>query len=569
MAASPGVKRGPGRPAKSVEEHLRDGTFRRARHAHLLEDALGPFASVVDRVGLPPRRRLLAGEDVVERSDGPWLGRFARELCRQNIGRWSGLPLEFYPKQQAFVDDALAFDDAGRRLWGTVVWGIPRKNGKSTTCASAAVALASPAEGEGKPQIIMAAGSKEQANPMYDQAVDFIGADPVLRSTFQALRTAISCPLNGGTIQRVAGDGKLNHGLNPYIVDADELHAWVTPKQKENWAALTTGFGARDDAQIWVISTSGWDLETILGELYRAAWESPFKTMQPDMGGGGFIVRDPEARLLVHWFAVAPETPFADLDEFKRANPAPWRSRERIAEDLASKTTNESEKRRLYGNQWTSARDRWIGAEVWERARDESLEIPEGAEIHVGVDAALSGDTTAVAWCHKLADGRLLLESRVWSARRDVQAHITFADGRIDNAVPREFIEDLAGRFRVRQVAYDLRFFEEQAQELSMSGFVVVPVPPQSDPSRRAWDGFHRRIVTEERIRHRGDRVLSAHVAAAAGTMTDKGWRVSKLKNTNPIDALAAGVLAVDFADSAEADSYVVNVAELMGLSSV
>lgn len=30
--------------------------------------------------------------------------------------------------------------------------------------------------------------------------------------------------------------------------------------------------------------------------------------------------------------------------------------------------------------------------------------------------------------------------------------------------------------------------------------------------------------------------------------MTDRGWRVSKLKQTNPIDALAAVVLAVYFA---------------------
>jgi hypothetical protein len=42
--------------------------------------------------------------------------------------------------------------------------------------------------------------------------------------------------------------------------------------------------------------------------------------------------------------------------------------------------------------------------------------------------------------------------------------------------------------------------------------------------------------------------VLTAHVAAAARTMTDRGWRVSKLKQTSPIDALAAVVLAAYFA---------------------
>jgi hypothetical protein len=50
--------------------------------------------------------------------------------------------------------------------------------------------------------------------------------------------------------------------------------------------------------------------------------------------------------------------------------------------------------------------------------------------------------------------------------------------------------------------------------------------------------------------------VLSAHVAAAAGTMTDRGWRVSKLKQTNPIDALAALVLATYFAAQNKSSVY-------------
>jgi phage terminase large subunit-like protein len=469
---------------------------------------------------------------------------FAAELCRQSIGRWAGLPLDFYDQQQAFIDDALAFDDDGRRLYRTVVWGIPRKNAKSHTCGAASLAFCSPAEGEGKPLIVMAAGSKDQANPMYDAASDYSLSTPELAQTFLPGKTAITCPWNDGSIIRVAGDGKLNHGLNPYMVMADELHAWVTPKQKENWAALTTAFGARDDAQLWVISTAGWDLETLLGEQYRSAWESEFKVMRPEQGGGGFIVKDPAARLLVHWYAISPDTPFDDLDEWKRANPAPWRTEERIAEDLASKDANESEKRRLYGNQWTSARDRWISAEAWEHAKDEKAEIPEGGDLFVGVDAALSGDTTAVGWAHPLEDGRVVVGCRVWSARKDVPADIIFADGRIDNNEPEAYIRDvLAKRYTVRQIGFDPRFFNDQAERLG-DGFVVIAYEQGSGEQRDAWDSFHRATVIEESVIHDGNRVLTAHVAAAAGTLTDRGWKVSKLKQTNPIDGLAAVVIA-------------------------
>jgi hypothetical protein len=41
---------------------------------------------------------------------------------------------------------------------------------------------------------------------------------------------------------------------------------------------------------------------------------------------------------------------------------------------------------------------------------------------------------------------------------------------------------------------------------------------PSAEPTRRAWDRFHELAVTDEAIVHDGDRVLSAHVAAAAGT---------------------------------------------------
>jgi phage terminase large subunit-like protein len=506
---------------------------------------------------LPPRRRLLAGEKVAERTDGPWLADFARTFCRQSIGRWAGLPLEFYPEQQAFLDDALSFDDEGRRLYQSACWLVPRKSGKTTTTSALALALASPAEQEGKPIVVMAAGSREQIRPGWDQACEFVWSNPILASLFIPQRLTIEGTANGALIQRVAGDGKLNHGLNPYSVVADELASWTSPKQIENWAALSTGFGAREDAIKWVISTSGYDLETILGELYRTAWESEFKEMRPEMGGGGFVVRDPEARLLVHCYAVATGTPFAELDEWKRANPAPWRTRERIAEDLASKDFGEPEKRRLYGNEWTSARDRWIPSDVWERAADTSVEIPEGAPIFVGVDAALSRDLTAVAWAHRLEDGRIVCRARCWSARREAPAHVVFADGRIDNDEAEAFIRGkLASRYRVEQIAYDERFFEDQAKRLSDAGFLVTPMTPSAEPTRKAWDRFHELAVSEEQIVHDGDRVLAAHVAAAAGTMTDRGWRVSKLKQTNPIDALAAVVLATYFAAQNESSVY-------------
>jgi hypothetical protein len=146
--------------------------------------------------------------------------------------------------------------------------------------------------------------------------------------------------------------------------------------------------------------------------------------------------------------------------------------------------------------------------------------------------------------------GRVIVRARTWSARREAPAHVFFADGRIDNDEAEAFIRGkLASRYRIEQIAYDERFFEDQARRLSDGGFLVTPMTPLggADPESLGPLPRARSLGWGDRPRRR-PAVLSAHVAAAAGTMTDRGWRVSKLKQTSPIDALAAVVLAAYFA---------------------
>lgn len=547
-APSRGGKRaGAGGKARSVEQILE-----RTLSAGVVDGGLveGAARELIAKVGLPPSWRLRLGEKVVERSDGPWVRSFMG-LCVQTIGRYNGVPLDTYPEQAAFIDESLEFDDEGRRLFGMAIWGIPRKNGKTTTCSGLAAALASPASGEGKPSVILAAGSKEQAAPLYEQAVDFVRGDELLRKIFVASKMLIDVPSNGGRISRVAGDGKLNHGLNPYGLIADELWAWLTPRQRENWAALTTADGARDDFIAYVITTAGYDLGSILGEILVEAKRSESFEPRPEMGGGGFVVRDLEARLLVHWYAVAPGTPLDDLDEWKRANPAPWRTPDRIRQDLAKRTIDEGTKRRLYGNEWTSAKDVWVKRDVWAGLEDEAAveeAFSEGAAVAVGVDASLNHDTTVVAVAAPCEDGRVAVRCRVFSVRPDVPAHVYFDGDRIELAeVEKHIREELGGDFRVELVGFDPRYFMRSAELLEEDGFDTVRYEPNSQVTWDAVQSFYN-LVMDGRVVHDGDDVLAAHVDACAGVKTDRGWKLSKLRQTAPIDAVPASVFAVDLA---------------------
>lgn len=512
---------------------------------------------LIDEVGLPPRRRLLLGQRVRERTDGRWLADFCRATCVQTIGRYNGLPLEFYAQQQAFLDEALEFDDDGNRLFTTALWGIPRKNGKTTTSGGVAIATTSPAEGEGRPFAILAAGSKEQALPGYDQAADFALGHELLRDIFLVGRQQIDCPATGGRISRVAGDGKLNHGLNPYVVVADELHAWLTPRQRENWAALTTADGARDDALFLVITTAGYDSTSILAELLSQARQSPFLEERPEMGGGGFRVRDLESKLLVHWYAVRPGTSFDDLDEWKRANPAPWRTTERIKRDLAKRTIDEGTKRRLYGNEWTSAKDVWIKRETWNGCRSDEAAgaFTEGSLLGVGVDASLNHDTTAVGVARRLEDGRIAVRAHVYSVRPEVPAHEYFDGSMIKLLAVEEYVRSLDDTFDVDGVGFDPRYFMRSAEMLDEDGITVVKYEPNGRETWEAVQSFYN-LVTQGGIIHDGDQVLAQHVDACAGVKTDRGWKLSKLKATLPIDAVPAVIFAVDIVVNGAEEVY-------------
>lgn len=561
-----GRREGAGAPVLSPDERF---ARRQEREREATEYVQREAERLIEVVGLPPRRRLLEGENVEERTDGPWLANFCRLLCRQTIGRWKGAPLEFYPEQQAFLDELLEFDDEGQRLFGMGVWEIPRKNGKTTSTSALSVALTSPAEGEGAPECALAAGSKDQAGKLFKAAAAFVRGDPILSSVYMATATSIICASTDGVIERVAGDGKLNHGRNDYVIAADELHAWTTPRQVENWAALTTSDGARDDALVVVITTAGFDPKSILGQLHAEALASPFCERRPEMGGGGFITRDLEARLLVHCYAIAPGTGLDDLDEFKRANPAPWRTQARIAQDLR-KRLDEGTKRRLYGNEWTSAKDAWIRRDAWKACEDRAAfaeAFQPGAREATGVDASLTHDTTCVAEAELLDDGRVALRTRVWSVRPEVAAHDYFPGSRIEledveNHIAGSLLRpdaidvDLVTEYALLSVGYDPRYFNRSAEMLSKEGVTTVRYEPNSTSYFDAVQSFYN-LVAQRRIVHDGDPVLAAHIDACAGVKSDRGWKLSKLKATLPIDAVPASIIAVDLAVNGSGRSFI------------
>lgn len=469
-------------------------------------------------------------------TDGPRVAWFARRYCRHTKGRWAGEPVEFEPFQQEFLDEAFKLNAYGQRTYKNVLLGIPRKAGKSTTAAVLALYFAH-WDGEPGAEVVVAAGSREQAAMVFDQARAFVDANPELGALFDAQRFVIYGP-ESSTIKRIAADGKLQHGLNPSAVIVDELHSFMSPRQEELWNALTTGSGAREQPVTISITTAGYDKATVLGRLYDAGLRLEEIERRP----GLTIARDEDAGFLMWWYGLTDLDDPEDEDAWQRANPASWITPEVLRQQAASPTVDELAFRRLHLNMWTKTRDSWLPAGLWDSLRSDE-EIPDGAEVIVAVDVGLVHDSTAVAVAHRLEDGRIVVRARVWAARDDAVAHTILPGGRVDLEVIETHIEALAERYQVREVVYDPRFFERSAQTLSASGLTVAPVDQSSRRMLEAYADFYL-ACQDEKVTHDGDPVLSRHVESVIGVMTEKGWKISRLR-LQRIDAAVAAAMAV------------------------
>jgi phage terminase large subunit-like protein len=562
------------RHGKSIQQHIEDGTYRKDRHDPDYVRTPGvlelddPVLWIAERIGLSPRlvkmRPDLKGSlEVV--SPGVHFDRFLQRFCRHTrqvpSGPALGSPFALEPQQLAFFEEAFSVDGAGSRIYGAAVSVQPRKTGKTTTAGGASLYLGSPADGEHRPEVIMAAGTLKQTGKLYGQTTAFIEdkryGSPELRDLFTVLTTEIRCPAIGGVIQRVAGDGDSNHSLDPHAVVADELHTWKTPKQRENWKALTTAQGAREDPFELAISTEGEGDENELAMLLERIYASP-TVVRDKVNESLTIYRDTDSGLLAYVYAIPQSATIHDVDAFVDASPASWRTRARIAKDLATPMVDEPTKLRLYGNRRAHHRDQWISDEKWNECRlDEQGDfMPAQALVAVGADGARTRDTTAVAWAWMDPLERVRIKVKVWSTRQDVPHHVFVEGGRLNNDDARDFIRDeLMSHFATKLLFYDERYFDDQAEDLSRDGLTIVEMHQGKPEMQAAWDGFYEAIYEGENpsIAHDGDEVFAKHVAAAVGIKTERGWRVSKkpsggsrssLHADKPIDALAAAVMA-------------------------
>jgi phage terminase large subunit-like protein len=564
------------RPAKPLAQLVRDGSYRARRDTHRLLLA-GPdlpwpgFALLQERfrtASSEPERRAVALEfqravQLVQQqaataeaspserlqAELAKLGRagtskqlleFLPAYLRHPKGPLRGQPFQPEPWQRAFLREFYRRDSKGRRVYRLGLLALPRGNGK--TGLAAALALYELVSRADAPEIYFAAASKEQAGIALSFARSFAEHGPLL--DWVSIKSGLTCSASSGSLRVISSEGALQHGLAPALAIIDELWAFENRRQQEAYTALSSALHKRRDAYLLAISTAGYDRFSLLGRIYEQALTWP--DVQSKREGCLTIARDQPNGLLLWWYGAPQDADPEDETVWRACNPASFVELRDLRRQLHDPGLGEPGFRRLHLNQWTPSRDSWLPGGTWASLQDPT-KIPLGGEVYVGVDVGISHDTTAVAWAHRLADGRIIVRCYVWSAS-DKTAHTQVPGGKVALEDVEAFILRLAREFKVREVAYDPRFFHRSAELLEGHGLTMVEFLPASAPMGDAYQRFYQLAVSRQLL-HNGDPVLAAHIAATAAHPRETGWKISKLKSHNPIDATVAATLAVARAD--------------------
>jgi phage terminase large subunit-like protein len=556
------------RPAKSLQERVRDRSFLARRHGGLLAGPLvGPEPlreiqrrwqqerdEIVRRALEREYEKLVAARSSLEAShsrsatlraagegfDLPVAHCFPAFLSHVK-GPAAGQQFTLEPWQRRFVEEFSRVNGECERIYKRGLLGVARGNGKSPLASG--LALRELVARSDEPDVILAAAARDQARVVFEYARGFVESGP-LADVLQVGRHEIRNPLNGGVLRTVSADGFVAHGLNPSAVIIDELHAWNSAKQHELFDALDTAVHKRPGAFWLVITTAGHEKLSLLGRLYANMLASLELEEKP-----GFVVgRDEFNGVLMHWYGADEDADVDDRKLWRAVNPASFVTIDALRKQRNSPSMSRATFARLHLNAWVAPDvERWIPTDTWERLAGR-VTIPDGATVFVGADGSRAYDTTAVAWATKAADGRIDVDARVFSVRDDVPHHVLHTGGTIDFSDVEGFLLELASRYDVREVRFDPRFLERSMEVLAarLASSSVAPVEPYSGAHRQALAALERAVL-EGTLRHPGDPAISQQVLAAACDRFDNGdvRRLRKLDRRRPIDAAVALALAV------------------------
>jgi phage terminase large subunit-like protein len=442
----------------------------------------------------------------------PHFKRWARQLVLDSGELW-----EIEPFQARFAKDVFSGVPEAWLL-------LPEGNAKTTLVAGFALYHLQFTRGARVPA---AASSRDQAEWLYQAAAGFVERSEPISGLFRCQEgyRRIRCDSTGSRLQIFAADVRTGDGVIPTLCLVDELHRHRNLDLYRTWR----GKLLKRNGQIVAISTAGdptGDFEASREKVRAEASEVTTKGAFSRIVGEGIVV---------HEYAVPETASVEDMRWVKRANPLKAITVQDLRAKFRSSTMTEGHWRRYVCGR-PSLDAPWVAPEVWDGLRVDIGQVAEGERVWAAVDV---GTNPAIA----LAAPREVPEEfrEEDDPKTGAAVLVEIFDGEVPLRVLEKRLTELAGRFDVREVAYDRVGFQRSAELLEAQGLSMVEIPHSPERISIVSQTLHRLVQTKT-LHHDGDLVLRAQVLGGVTKETERGWRLVKSPDSRGLVAMAVAV---------------------------
>ena len=483
--------------------------------------------------------------------------KFIENLCHTK-GKWAGKRFWLLPWQEQLIRDIFGIvKPDGYRQFRTAFVEICKKVGKSELAAAVALYLLY-ADNEPSAEVYGAAADRQQASIVFDVAKQMVEMSPALlkRSKLMTATKRIVNYGNSGYYQVLSAEVGGKHGFSVSGLVFDEIH---TQPNRQLYDVLTKGSSdARQNPLHFIITTAGTDRHSIAYELHTKAVDIlEGRRVDPTFYPVVYGLKDDEDwEDEANWYKVNPSLGYTV--DIERLRDAYREAKQNPADEVTFKW--------LRMNMWVSSTVAWIPDAIFMKGNEEiDLAALEGRDCYGGLDLSSTGDITALVLMFppRDEDEKYILLPFFWVPEETIPQRVKAASVPYDiwerqgyllstegNVIHYDFIEkfinDLAEKYHIVEIAVDRWNATQMIQNLEGDGFTMVPFGQGFASMSGPTKDFYR-LLMEGKIVHGGHPVLR-WMAGNVVVDTDPAGniKVTKAKSKEKIDGIVAAIMALD-----------------------
>ena len=483
--------------------------------------------------------------------------RFIEQL-RHTKGKWDNQRFWLLPWQEQLVRDIFGIVKAdGNRQFRTAFVEICKKVGKSELAAAIALYLLY-ADNEPSAEVYGAAADRQQASIVFEVAKKMVERNSTLleQSNLLGATKRIVNYGNSGYYQVLSAEVGTKHGFSVSGLVFDEIH---NQPNRELYDVLTKGSSdARENPLHFIITTAGNDRNSIAYELHTKAVDIlEGRRIDPTFYPVVYGLKDDEDwEDEANWYKVNPSLGYTV--DIERMRDAYREAKQNPADEVTFKW--------LRLNMWVNSTTAWIPDAIFMKGAEEiDLYALQGRDCYAGLDLSSTGDITALVLMFppRDSDEKYILLPFFWVPEETIPQRVKAASVPYDvwerqgyllstagNVIHYDFIEkfinDLAEKYHIVEIAVDRWNATQMIQNLEGDGFTMVPFGQGFASMSGPTKDFYR-LLMEGQIIHGGNPVLR-WMAGNVVVDTDPAGniKVTKARSTEKIDGIVAAIMALD-----------------------